>query len=217
MTPLCLPRGSISHNPIFCWGLLRSVQRWQADRHTLAPSTSPLPWRGLARRRPSAPRPLRRRIRQTAGLRSRSCTRCADAHRSRIPQSVPTRTALARTSRLTLVGGSLGISVYLSRSSRFAIICRRARSFGRRARPLCQVLASRPRDHRLNRVDQLLSGAEELPPVPRKSAWRKTRLVFAAGVGIAGFAVLFGAMLAAERTQAISSGSYSHRRALAFT
>jgi len=53
-----------------------------------------------------------------------------------------------------------------------------------------------------NRVDQLLSGAEEFPPAVRQSAGRKNRLGFAAAVGIAGFAVLFGAALAVERTLA---------------
>src|SRR5258706_8003815 len=99
-----LIRGSISRNPAPYWGYLCSVHIWQAVGHTLAPSTSPLPRRELARRRRSAPRLLGRRILRTADLLSRSCTHCADVHRSTIPQSVPTQTAPARTNRLAVVG-----------------------------------------------------------------------------------------------------------------
>src|SRR5882762_7847161 len=100
-TPLI--RGSISRNPVLGSGYLCSVHIWQADGHTLAPSTSPLPRRERARRRRSAPRLLRRRILRTADLLSRSCTHCPDVHRSTIPRSVPTQTAPARTNRLAVV------------------------------------------------------------------------------------------------------------------
>jgi mycoredoxin len=61
-----------------------------------------------------------------------------------------------------------------------------------------------------NRVDQFLSGAEQLPPLPQQGTRPKARLGFAAALGIAGFAMLFGAALAAERTLAFAYNPTRH-------
>ena len=49
-------------------------------------------------------------------------------------------------------------------------------------------------------VDQLLSGAKELPLAINPEATRKTRVGYAAAIGVMVFALLFGVAIAAERT-----------------
>jgi glutaredoxin len=51
-------------------------------------------------------------------------------------------------------------------------------------------------------VDQLLSGAKELPPAVNPEATRKTRVGYAAAIGVAVFALVFGVAIATERTLA---------------
>ena len=49
-------------------------------------------------------------------------------------------------------------------------------------------------------VDQLVSGAKELPPAAIPEATRKTRIGYAAVIGMTVFALVFGVAIAAERT-----------------
>ena len=51
-------------------------------------------------------------------------------------------------------------------------------------------------------VDQLLSGAKELPPVVHPETTRTTRVGYAATIAVAAFALLFGVAIATERTLA---------------
>ncbi|HWS61177.1 MAG TPA: glutaredoxin domain-containing protein [Steroidobacteraceae bacterium] len=53
-----------------------------------------------------------------------------------------------------------------------------------------------------DKVEQFLSGAEELPPIANPDATPKTRIGYAAAIGLAIFALVFGAAIAAERTLA---------------
>jgi glutaredoxin len=51
-------------------------------------------------------------------------------------------------------------------------------------------------------VDQLLNGAKEMSPVANPEATRKTRMGYAAAIGVAVFALVFGIAIGAERTLA---------------
>src|SRR6516225_4807666 len=96
---------STFRNQAFCWTRLDWVHKLRAGARTLGPNTCLLRRLGLGPHRPPAPRPLRRRPLRTVALRSRSCTRCAGAHRSTTRRSVPTQTAPAQTNYLAPVAG----------------------------------------------------------------------------------------------------------------
>jgi glutaredoxin len=53
-----------------------------------------------------------------------------------------------------------------------------------------------------DKVEQLLSGTQEMPPVANPVATRKTRMGYAVAIGAAIFALAFGVAIAAERTLA---------------
>jgi mycoredoxin len=53
-----------------------------------------------------------------------------------------------------------------------------------------------------DKVEQLLSGATELPPIANPDASPKTRMGYAVAIGLAIFALAFGVAIAAERTLA---------------
>ena len=53
-----------------------------------------------------------------------------------------------------------------------------------------------------DKVEQLLSGTQEMPPVANPVATRKTRMGYAVAIGVAIFALAFGVAIAAERTLA---------------
>lgn len=53
-----------------------------------------------------------------------------------------------------------------------------------------------------DKVEQLLSGTQEMPPVANPAATRRTRMGYAVAIGAAIFALAFGAAIAAERTLA---------------